>query len=90
VCISRDQDDLVARKVLEIEGPRHRASSTKAVPSTPTGRAPRPDRGCLLNGNRNPELSREQIELALREIGRERRYLAGTGCGQRRNWRACR
>ena len=39
-----DQDDLVARKVLEIEAPgalSRAARSTRAVRSTSTGRAPR-------------------------------------------------
>lgn len=64
-----DQDDLVARKVLEIEGrERYRA------PIINEGGALHVDgegtvlvtEECLLNANRNPGLSREQIEEQLR------------------------
>ena len=64
-----DQDDLVARKVLEIEGrERYRA------PIVNEGGALHVDgegtvlvtEECLLNANRNPTLSREQIEEQLR------------------------
>jgi agmatine deiminase len=64
-----DQDDLVARKVLEIEGrERYRA------PIINEGGALHVDgegtvlvtEECLLNANRNPALSREQIEEQLR------------------------
>jgi agmatine deiminase len=64
-----DQDDLVARKVLEIEGhERYRA------PIVNEGGALHVDgqgtvlvtEECLLNPNRNPTLSREQIEDYLR------------------------
>jgi agmatine deiminase len=64
-----DQDDLVARKVLEIEGrERYRA------PIVNEGGAIHVDgegtvlvtEECLLNANRNPSLSREQIEDQLR------------------------
>lgn len=64
-----DQDDLVARKVLEIEGrERYRA------PIVNEGGALHVDgegtvmvtEECLLNANRNPTLSREQIERQLR------------------------
>ncbi|MGH8139350.1 MAG: agmatine deiminase [Steroidobacteraceae bacterium] len=63
-----DQDDLVARKVLEIEGrERYRA------PLVNEGGALHVDgegtvlvtEQCLLNANRNPALSREQIEAQL-------------------------
>jgi agmatine deiminase len=64
-----DQDDLVARKVLEIEG-RERYRS----PIINEGGALHVDgegtvlvtEECLLNANRNPALSREQIEAQLR------------------------
>ncbi|HEX6572974.1 MAG TPA: agmatine deiminase [Steroidobacteraceae bacterium] len=68
-----DRDDAVARKVLEIEGrDRYRA------PFVLEGGAIHVDgqgtlittEECLLNPNRNPQLSREQIETQLR------RYLA--------------
>jgi agmatine deiminase len=64
-----DQDDLVARKVLEIEGcDRYRA------PLVMEGGAIHTDgqgtllvtEQCVLNRNRNPSLSREQIEAQLR------------------------
>ncbi len=64
-----DQDELVARKVLEIEGrERYRA------PIINEGGALHVDGAgtvlvteeCLLNANRNPTLSREQIEAQLR------------------------
>lgn len=64
-----DQDDLVARKVLEIEGlARYRA------PIVSEGGAFHVDgdgtvlvtEQCLLNANRNPGLSRDQIEAQLR------------------------
>ncbi|MGC4028415.1 MAG: agmatine deiminase [Steroidobacteraceae bacterium] len=64
-----DQDDLVARKVLEVEGcDRYRA------PLVMEGGAIHTDgqgtllvtEECLLNPNRNPQLSREQIERELK------------------------
>jgi agmatine deiminase len=65
-----DQDDLVARKVLEIEGfARYRApliNEGGAIHVDGQGTALVTEE-CLLNGNRNPELSRQQIELALRD-----------------------
>ena len=65
-----DQDDLVARKVLEIEGlARYRApliNEGGAIHVDGQGTALVTEE-CLLNGNRNPELSRAQIELVLRE-----------------------
>ena len=65
-----DQDDLVARKVLEIEGhDRYR------VPIINEGGAIHVDgegtalvtEECLLNANRNPQLNREQLEGYLRD-----------------------
>lgn len=64
-----DQDELVARKVLEIEGcDRYRA------PLVMEGGAIHTDgqgtllvtEECLLHGNRNPHMSRDQIEQVLR------------------------
>jgi agmatine deiminase len=65
-----DQDDLVARKVLEIEGlDRYRAPFVNeggAVHVDGAGTALVTEE-CLLNPNRNPQLSREDIEHGLRE-----------------------
>ena len=64
-----DQDDLVARKVLEIERlARYRApliNEGGAIHVDGEGTALVTEE-CLLNPNRNPELSREDIELALK------------------------
>jgi agmatine deiminase len=78
-----DQDDLVARKVLEVEGrERYRA------PLINEGGAIHVDgegtvlvtEECLLNANRNPNLSREQIEDALRAyLGAHRIIWLGKG-----------
>jgi agmatine deiminase len=65
-----DQDDLVARKVLEIERlDRYRAPFVNeggAVHVDGAGTALVTEE-CLLNPNRNPQLSREDIEHGLRE-----------------------
>ncbi len=65
-----DQDDLVARKVLEIERcGRYRAPLVNeggAVHVDGEGTALVTEE-CLLSANRNPELSREDVERALRE-----------------------
>lgn len=65
-----DQDDLVARKVLEIEAlDRYRAPLVNeggAVHVDGAGTALVTEE-CLLNRNRNPQLSHEDIERALRE-----------------------
>jgi len=78
-----DRDDRVAAKVLEIEGAdRYRA------PIVLEGGAIHVDgegtvlttEECLLNPNRNPELSKEQIERALREhLGAEEVVWLGAG-----------
>jgi agmatine deiminase len=64
-----DQDDAVARKVLEIEGcDRYRApliNEGGAIHVDGQGTALVTEQ-CLLNPNRNPELSREQIEQYLK------------------------
>ena len=64
-----DQDELVARKVLEIEGrDRYRAPLVNeggAIHVDGEGTALVTEE-CLLNPNRNPSLSREQIEAHLR------------------------
>jgi agmatine deiminase len=64
-----DQDDLVARKVLEIEGrERYRApiiNEGGALHVDGEGTALVTEE-CLLNANRNPTLSREQLEVQLR------------------------
>jgi agmatine deiminase len=64
-----DQDDLVARKVLEVERlERYRApliNEGGAIHVDGEGTALVTEE-CLLNPNRNPQLSREDIELALR------------------------
>src|SRR5688572_28204895 len=64
-----DQDDLVARKVLEIEGgDRYRApfiNEGGAIHVDGEGTALVTEE-CLLNANRNPTLSREQMEELLR------------------------
>jgi agmatine deiminase len=78
-----DRDDQVARKVLEIE----RADRYRA-PLVLEGGAIHVDgegtvlttEECLLNPNRNPELSREQIERALLEyLGAEKVVWLGAG-----------
>jgi agmatine deiminase len=65
-----DQDDAVARKVLEIEGfDRYRAPMINeggAIHVDGQGTALVTEQ-CLLNPNRNPELNRGQIEQHLRE-----------------------
>lgn len=78
-----DRDDRVAAKVLEIEGAdRYRA------PIVLEGGSIHVDgegtvlttEECLLNPNRNPELSREQIEAALHEyLGTEKVIWLGQG-----------
>ncbi|HLM87361.1 MAG TPA: agmatine deiminase [Solirubrobacteraceae bacterium] len=78
-----DRDELVARKVLEVEGAdRYRA------PLVLEGGSIHVDgegtvlttEECLLNPNRNPALSREQIERALCEyLGAERVLWLGRG-----------
>lgn len=78
-----DRDELVARKVLEVEGDdRYRA------PLVLEGGAIHVDgegtvlstEECLLNRNRNPELTREQIEAALRAyLGAEKVVWLGGG-----------
>jgi agmatine deiminase len=78
-----DRDDRVAAKVLEIEGAdRYRA------PIVLEGGAIHVDgegtvlttEECLLNPNRNPELSRERIEQALRDhLGAEKVVWLGRG-----------
>jgi agmatine deiminase len=64
-----DRDDLVARKVLEVEGlDRYRAPLVMeggAIHSDGQGTLLVTEQ-CLLNRNRNPQLSREQIETYLR------------------------
>jgi agmatine deiminase len=64
-----DQDELVARKVLEIEGRDRYAASLinegGAVHVDGAGTALVTEE-CLLNPNRNPRMSRRQIEAALR------------------------
>jgi agmatine deiminase len=65
-----DQDELVARKVLEIEGlARYRAPLVNeggAIHVDGEGTALVTEE-CLLNANRNPRLTREQLEQALRD-----------------------
>ncbi|HZO21051.1 MAG TPA: agmatine deiminase [Steroidobacteraceae bacterium] len=65
-----DQDDLVARKVLEIEArERYRApliNEGGALHVDGEGTALVTEQ-CLLNANRNPSLDRSQIETALRD-----------------------
>jgi agmatine deiminase len=65
-----DQDDLVARKVLEIETTdRYRApviNEGGAIHVDGEGTALVTEE-CLLNKNRNPQLSREQVESYLRD-----------------------
>jgi agmatine deiminase len=65
-----DQDDLVARKVLEIEQlARYRAPLVNeggAIHVDGEGTALVTEE-CLLNGNRNPQLARDEIERALRD-----------------------
>ena len=78
-----DRDERVARKVLEIEGAdRYRApivleGGSIHVDGEGTVMA---TEECLLNRNRNPELSREQIERALFEhLGAEKMIWLGQG-----------
>ena len=78
-----DQDDLVARKVLEIEGrERYRTSFVNeggAIHSDGAGTALVTEE-CLLNSNRNPSLSREGIEARLRAyLGVKRVIWLGNG-----------
>jgi agmatine deiminase len=65
-----DQDDLVALKVLEIEGrERYRApiiNEGGAIHVDGDGTALVTEE-CLLNGNRNPLLNRERLEASLRD-----------------------
>ena len=86
-----DQDELVAQKVAAIEGvDRYRA------PLVMEGGAIHTDgqgtllvtEQCLLNPNRNPDLSKEQIERHLRDYtGASSHHLAGAGRGGRRDRR---
>ncbi len=78
-----DQDDLVARKVLEIEGAaRYRAPMINeggAVHVDGDGTALVTEQ-CLLNRNRNPGLSRAQIERHLEDyLGVTRIVWLGAG-----------
>jgi agmatine deiminase len=78
-----DRDDRVAAKVLEIEGAdRYRAPLVLeggAIHVDGEGTVLTTEQ-CLLNRNRNPELSRAQVELALREyLGAERVVWLGRG-----------
>jgi agmatine deiminase len=78
-----DRDDRVAARVLEIEGAgRYRAPIVLeggAIHSDGEGTVLTTEE-CLLNPNRNPERSREQIELALREyLGAEQVVWLGRG-----------
>ena len=86
-----DQDDLVARKVLEIEGcDRYRA------PFVLEGGAIHVDgegtliatEECLLNPNRNPQLDKGQLEILLHEYLASQRDLARQGRRRRRDRRA--
>ena len=65
-----DQDDLVARKVLQIEGtPRYRANLVLeggAIHVDGEGTLLTTEY-CLLNANRNPHLSREEIEAEMKQ-----------------------
>lgn len=78
-----DRDDRVARKVLEVEG-----ADRYPAPFVLEGGSIHVDgegtvlatEECLLNRNRNPELSREQIEAALHEyLGTEKVVWLGRG-----------
>ncbi|HEX2708862.1 MAG TPA: agmatine deiminase [Solirubrobacterales bacterium] len=78
-----DRDDRVARKVLEVEG-----ADRYPAPFVLEGGSIHVDgegtvlatEECLLNRNRNPELSREQIEAALHEyLGTEKVVWLGHG-----------
>jgi agmatine deiminase len=80
---SWDRDDRVAAKVLEIEGAdRYRAPLVLeggAIQADGEGTVLTTEQ-CLLNPNRNPDLSRAQIELALREyLGAEKVVWLGRG-----------
>ena len=76
-----DQDDLVAQKVAAVEGvDRYRAPLVMeggAIHSDGQGTLLVTEQ-CLLNRNRNPQLSREQIESLLRDYtGATRHRVAG-------------
>ena len=78
-----DHDDRVAAKVLEVEGAdRYRAPLVLeggAIHVDGEGTVLATEQ-CLLNRNRNPDLSRAQIELALREyLGAEKVVWLGRG-----------
>jgi agmatine deiminase len=78
-----DRDDRVAAKVLEIEGAdRYRAPIVLeggAIHCDGEGTVLTTEE-CLLNPNRNPELSKEQIELVLLEyLGAEKVIWLGAG-----------
>lgn len=78
-----DRDDRVAAKVLEVEGAdRYRAPLVLeggAIHVDGEGTVLTTEQ-CLLNRNRNPRLSRAQIELALREyLGAEKVVWLGRG-----------
>jgi agmatine deiminase len=78
-----DRDDRVAAKVLEIEGDdRYRAPLVLeggAIHSDGAGTVLTTEE-CLLNPNRNPELSREQVERALLDyLGAEKVIWLGAG-----------
>jgi agmatine deiminase len=78
-----DRDDRVAAKVLEVEGAgRYRAPVVLeggAIHVDGEGTVLTTEQ-CLLNPNRNPELSREQIERVLRDyLGAERVIWLGAG-----------
>ena len=78
-----DRDELVAEKVLEIEGDdRYRAPlilEGGAIHVDGEGTVLTTEE-CLLNRNRNPQLSREQIEAALRDyLGAEKVVWLGRG-----------
>ncbi len=80
---SWERDERVACKVLEIEGvDRYRAPLVLeggSIHSDGQGTVLTTEE-CLLNPNRNPELSREQIERALRDyVGAERVVWLGRG-----------
>lgn len=78
-----DRDDRVAAKVLEVEGAdRYRAPFVLeggAIHVDGEGTVLTTEQ-CLLNPNRNPELSRAQVELGLREyLGAEKVVWLGRG-----------
>ena len=87
-----DQDDLVAQKVLEIEGcDRYRAPIVNeggAIHVDGQGTALVTEQ-CLLNPNRNPDSRKDEIERHLRSyLGVRDRDLAGRRCGRRRDRRS--